>query len=256
MKLTPNLIGNAPNIISPEGKLVLVLRNLGILYIENLEHCADVYSIIDLTNNEIKEFSGIPTDGTIDTILIANNNISSIGEIQSDMGNDETTSSGATQQEAPSEPLTKTRSSLMSLLLINNNISAFSELSKLRQFDNLETLLMIGNPICNQHHYRHFLIWLLPKLRIIDGEKVKLADKSDALELFGALWAQRTPAVDALLNQQTIATAVPKETRLMTNAIKKLSEEEKEQLVKDLQKALTMEEIERLSGAMKNGYVK
>lgn len=253
MRITPSVVATAPNVINPEGKLALILRDQGILYIENLERCADVYSVIDLTNNDIVDLSNIPTNGTVETVLLANNNISSVDALNSE--SDQSNSSPPSQQNASTKTPTESHSSLLLLLLVNNNISAFSELAKLRQFRNLETLFMIGNPICDQHHYRHFLIWLLPKLRIIDGEKVKSKDKSASLELFGSLWTQRTPAADALLNQQTIATALPKKTRLMTSAVKKLTEEEKKQLVEELKLALTLEEIQRLSGAIKNGYV-
>lgn len=255
MKITPSVVANASNVINPEGKLALVLRDLGILYIENLEPCSDVYSTIDLTNNDITDLSNIPSDGIIETILLANNNISSIGDLQSKIDLDESPSSASSKQDKAIESSTVKRSSLLSLLLINNNISAFSELAKLRQFGNLETLFLIGNPISEQHHYRPFLVWLLPKLRVLDGEKVKAADKSAASELFGSSWAERTPAIDALLHQKTIAATVSKETRLMTTAVKKLSAEEKKQLVEDLKLALSMDEIHRLSRAMKNGYV-
>lgn len=268
MKITPKLIASAPNVINPEGLLTLVLRDQGILFIENLQTYSDVYSVIDLTNNDVTELWGICDQGRIETVLLANNNISSLGPDSLDgTGSDGTNEPECNEQQKNTTNTTTTGnttnttktgkkfSSLKSLLLINNNVSAFTELVKLQRFHNLQSLYMIGNPISEKHHYRAFLVWILPQLRILDGEKVKPRDREAATELFGATLTERTPAADALLHQKAQESSIPKQERLMENAVKKLSAEDKEKLISDLDKALTMEEIERISIALKNGYV-
>lgn len=271
MKITPKLVADSPNIINPEGKLTLVLRNQSIKLIDNLRSSEDVFSVIDLCNNDIEELSNISGSGTVETILLANNNISSLGENTSfesidggsgGQNNITTMNTGQTANNTETKPnptsaFTQTfqNSSISSISLVNNNISSFFELAKLNRFHNLQVLLMSGNPICEEHHYRMFTVWVLPNLRILDGERVKQVERLEARELFGESLAQRTPAAVTLLHGTSKATSVPKEKRLMTNAVRKLSAEEKMRLIAQLELALSMEEIERISSALKNGYV-
>lgn len=244
MKLTPQLLRDAPNVINPEGKLTVVLRNLEIAYIENLELTNDSVQAIDLTNNQILRFCDVPTRPDLEVLLLANNNISTIGKC------------GAL--------------SLQLLLLANNNLGAFSDLVQLRQFEELQTLVMVGNPITEKHHYRLFLIWLLPSLRVLDFSKVKQAERAAATDLFGPSFDEATPAATALLHGKTEsrpeyapaskpgnkAMEQPgKDERLMNTTVKQLSAEERAKLVSQLEQAETMEEIERIQHALKNGYV-
>lgn len=267
MKITPRLVAEAPNIINPEGKLTLVLRNQNIEYIDNLRSCEDTFSVIDLCNNDIEELTNISGSGAVETILLANNNISSLGENvlldiisreQNGAASNETsegTPTDSTIEQNQASALRTNLSSISSLSLVNNNISSFSELVKLCRFRNLQVLLLSGNPICDEHHYRLFLVWILPNLRILDGERVKAAERDAASELFGESLIRRTPAADTLLHGSSASKSVSKETRLMTNAVRKLTAKEKEELIAQLELTLSMEEMERISNALKNGYI-
>lgn len=261
MKLTSNVLAEALNVINPEGKLTLALRNQGIVYMENLGSVCESFPVLDLTNNNIDELEDIPEHGIFETILLANNNISSLGQesviaaangIHGDAGN---STDSNLKDSVPKSTCPYSCYSLRSLSLINNNVSTFSELAKLHRFPNLQILYMTGNPIYDEHHYRLFAVWILPNLRILDGEKVKMAERTAATELFGVSLNERQPAADALLHVTTTRAAAPKETRLMNNAVKKLSPEERKKLVAELEQALSMTDIERISTALKMGYV-
>lgn len=255
MKITPKLIASAPNVINPEGQLTLVLRNQGIIYLENLGPSSETYSVIDLTNNDIIELSGIPDHGAVNTILLANNNISSLGESLAIDDGLNVDSKSAEEAKHTLEYETRAISTIKSLSLVNNNVSSFAEVAKLQRFENLENLLLLGNSIAEEHHYRSFTIWLLPKLRMLDGEKVKTAERAAAQELFGTSLSARTPAADALLHGNSQIDTAPKAERLMKSAVRKLSADEKAKLLAELELALSMEVIERISHALKNGYV-
>lgn len=252
MKLTPPVLRNAPNVISPEGKLTVVLRNLEIPYIENLELTNDSVQALDLTNNQITCLCDVPSRPDLEVLLLGNNNISSVG----------------TNGLLP----------LRSLLLANNNVGQLSDLVPLRQFDLLETLLMMGNPVTAAHHYRLFVVWLLPSVRVLDCAKVKAAERAAAQDLFGPSFDEATPAATALLHGKsgdgasssgvgapstgtsagacaTEATAGSKDERLINSTVQRLSAEEKAELVAQLERAQTMEEMERIQQALKNGYV-
>lgn len=258
MKITPSLILLAPDIITPEGKLALVLRDQALLDIENLYPFSSIYSVIDLTNNDILELENVPDTECVETLLLANNNISFLGAAAFANGTIDapngTLSSSTTSELGSNQKLKKT-SSLLSLLLVNNNISSFTELCKLHRFCNLRCLLMMGNPICNENHYRVFTIWILPKLRVLDGERVTRAERTLAMELFGASLDERSIEANELLHKTAETSTAPKQTRLMADALKKLTPEEKKSLVAQLELALTMEEMERISLALRNGYV-
>lgn len=226
MKLTAQVIQNAPNIINPEGKLTLVLRNLQISFIENLDVTQDNFAVIDFSNNELVDLGGVAALPALETLLLANNNISNISGIGS---------------------------SLVSMSLVNNNISKFSQLLELRKVP-LTSLLMTGNPVAREHHFRLFLVWLIPTLKVLDCQKVKESERKEARELFGGSFDEATAAATALMHGGAVV-AVEKSTRLMANTVQKLTQEEKAKLISDLEKADSMEEIERISAALKDGYV-
>lgn len=228
MKLTPQVIKDAQNVISPEGKLTLVLRGLGIRYIENLDTTNDVYAIIDLTNNDIVELGGLPELENLHVLLLANNNISAVGDL----------------------PACR----VSSLLLVNNNIHQFSLVTNLRKLP-LTSLYMLGNPLADEHHYRQFLVWLVPSLRVLDGEKIKAPERAAATDLFGPSLEEATPAAVALLHGSKTVENVPKETRMMMATVKKLTKDDKAKLIQDLEKAQSMEEIELIQRALTDGYV-
>ncbi|GEQ68841.1 hypothetical protein JCM33374_g2510 [Metschnikowia sp. JCM 33374] len=231
-KLTPTAVENAVNVISPEGISTLSLRGRRILYIENLEFTKNAFGAIDLTNNDIVEFSGVPDLPNLEVLLLGNNNISTVAQ--------------------------NTQCGVKSLSLMNNDLSSFAEVAKLRILRRLEHLVMMGNHITHEHHYRLFVVWLFPQLRVLDCQKVKAKEREEAKELFGPSYEDRLPAADALINgSKSIEPQEPasKETRLMETTMKKLSPEEKAKLVEELQNASSMEEIERISNALKAGYV-
>lgn len=226
MKLTANTIHNAPNVVNPEGKLTLNLRNLQITYIENLELTQDAFSVFDFTNNEIVELSGLPPFKNLETLLLANNSISTI-------------------VLAPE--------SLKSISLTNNNISRFGHILPLRHVL-LTSLVLLGNPIALDKSFRLFVVWLIPSLRVLDFVKVKESERVQAKEVFGNSFDEATPAALALIEGGD-APKVEKDTRLMKTTVKKLTKEQKEKLVGDLEKAESMEEIEKIQKALKDGYV-
>lgn len=229
MKLTPQVILDAPNIINPEGKLTLSLRNLRLTFIDNLHLANGAFAVIDLTNNELVEASGIPNWEGLETVLMANNNIYTVGDMAG--------------------------LALRSLLLAQNNISTLKLLVNLRSLESIHTLLLLGNPVCSEHYYRQFLIWLLPSLRVLDCEKVKVSERKSAVELFGEDFEKATPAAVALIHGGNDAKPVAKETRMINSTVRKLTQEEKAKLIAQLETAQTMEEMDRIQSVLRNGYV-
>lgn len=227
MKLTPHTIRHAPNVISPEGRLTLVLRDNNIAYIENLASSGDVYAAVDLSNNDIAEVAGLGGLPTLHTVLLANNRITRIAQGE--------------------------RCAVRALLLAQNRLASFSALAQLRQFSQLENLLMVGNPVTAQEQYRVHVVLLVPLLRVLDGEKVTLEERR-AAERYGekAKAEAKTVAEAETKPEARIETVAEKDTVEADKTETKagLSAEEKAKLVQQLEAALSMEEVERISALL------
>lgn len=238
MRLTSQLISNAPTLINPEGQFTIQLRNLKIPYIENLGITQDKFDVIDLTNNEIVELSNIPlTFKKLGVLLLANNNISTIDRLK----------------ELPN---------LSSISLVNNNIHDFKSLVNLTEVLNLTNLSLLNNPVTSLNDYRLFVIWLLPSLKILDFNKVKQKERIEATEKFGSSLQNANELARSLLKQlkanvsESADKAAPsKEQRQLDHTINKLTDEERVKLLHDLENADSIDEIERIEAALKNGFI-
>lgn len=234
MKLTPHTIRHAPNVISPEGRLTLVLRDNNIAYIENLASSGDVYAAVDLSNNDIAEVAGLGGLPTLHTVLLANNRITRVAQGE--------------------------RCAVRALLLAQNRLASFSALAQLRQFPQLENLLMVGNPVTAQEQYRVHVVLLVPLLRVLDGEKVTLEERRAAERYQEAKTnaeketeTEKGEAEAETKGEAKIETVAEKDTVEADKTETKtggLSAEEKAKLVQQLEAALSMEEVERISALL------
>lgn len=214
MRLTATLIDGAPTVINPLGQYTIQLRNLKIPYIENLGILQDKFEVIDLTGNELTELATIPPfSRKLTALLVANNNIASIGEL-ADLPN------------------------LSTIVLTNNRIASFSDIVSLRLVPSLTNLSLVNNPVTGQEHYRLFVIWLLPSLKVLDFQKVKQAERLLAGEKFGASFAESSDLAKGLLSSAALQP-------------KKLSHEERIALMKKLETANSIDEIEAIEQALK-----
>ena len=118
--------------------------------IENLGATKNQYDTLDLTNNDIKKLDNIPLLPRLKTLLLGNNRIH---RVHAGLG-----------QFVPS---------LRALQLNNNALQRLGDLEPLFEFQRLQFLSCVGNPVCTQKHYRLFLIHGLPMLRYLDFSKVK-----------------------------------------------------------------------------------
>lgn len=128
--------------------------------IENLSSTRDLHDTIDLSDNEIRELDNVPPLFRLKHLYLSNNKISKIDP--------------ALAQRVPF---------LHTLILSGNNISELTDLVPLAGWSDLrhkntyykpqlEGLSLIDNPVCKKPNYRHFLISLIPSLRVLDYCKV------------------------------------------------------------------------------------
>ena len=72
------------------------------------------------------------------------------------------------------------------LILTNNKISSFQEIDNIARAcaASLIRLSLLGNLVTNLPHYRAFTIYRLPKLRVLDFQKVTKKERLEAKKLF------------------------------------------------------------------------
>lgn len=233
MRLTAQVINEAPEILNPEGKLTLLLRDLQITELENLAITQNKYQVIDLSNNDLISLGNIPKRfNNLQCLLLSNNNISYIDDESFSLDNH-----------------------ITSITLFNNNIYQFQKSFK-DKFPKLETLILLGNPITEMENYRYFIIWLIPSLKVLDFKKVKQAERKTSEDMFGTNRDEfNSLAQQMFKNENTEIKLDGKSDRQVKNFVKKMTDEERQQLLKKLETATSIEEIERIENDLKEGAV-
>ncbi|KAK9237830.1 leucine-rich repeat-domain-containing protein [Lipomyces kononenkoae] len=229
MKLTADLINNAPSYINPLNDRELSLRGHKIPVIENLGVTKDLNDAIDLTDNDITHLNNIPRLPRLRRLLIARNRITYI-----------------------SPAIAKSIPNLTTLILTSNSISNLSDLEGLKDLKQLTYLSLVNNPVTRQEHYRLWVTWRLPSVRVLDYEKVSQVEREDAAKLFGT-FDDPTPLATKL------STAVAKARTFEvegTNGSEvnraKLTAAERERIMEQLRNAKSLSEIERLEQTLRN----
>ena len=95
------------------------------------------------------------------TLLVANNRVSRIGD-----------------------GIGGSLPTLQHVILTNNRISSLGEVRALCALPALTTLVLLGNPVTRQAHYRHFVINAAPALTSLDFQRVRPAERAAAAKLF------------------------------------------------------------------------
>lgn len=234
MRLTPNVLLDAPSFLNPDHERTLSLRGLKIPMIENFTVTKDVNEALDLTDNDIKILGNLPVLTRLKTLLVAKNRIQSIQDDFYTM-----------------VPM------LSSLSLIFNSISSLSTLLPLRNCKKLQNLYLQNNPITKEEHYRLLVIWLIPQLKVLDFSKIKDKERSKAQELFGD-FEQPTELALGYLNQTAkhiVETDADKDEAQIKDVLKKLTDEDRAKLKEELKTATSLREIDRIENALKSGYI-
>lgn len=59
------------------------------------------------------------------------------------------------------------------VMLTNNEIRELGDVEPLATFSRLEYLSLLGNPVVHKQHYRLYLIYKCPNLRVLDFKRVR-----------------------------------------------------------------------------------
>lgn len=149
MKLTAELLKQSDSALNPLKERELDLRGLKIVVLENLGVTRDQNDALDFTDNEIKYVGNLPRLVRLKHLILSNNLVSRIDE-----------------NVARSLPF------LHTLVLTNNALQDLRQVVPLRKLRHLEYLSLMGNPITREKHYREFVIWRVPSVRVLDYKRV------------------------------------------------------------------------------------
>lgn len=162
MRITPELIESCyqyTNKATTDRELRI--RSLRITAIENLGATLNQFDCFDLSDNLIRKLENLPLLPRLKCILINNNRITKI---------------------APN--LEESIPNLERLILTNNYIQELSDIDALATLKNLKILCLLNNPVTEKQNYRHYVIYKLPNLKLLDFSKVKQKEREEAKMIF------------------------------------------------------------------------
>jgi len=222
VRLTAELIITSPAFVNTLKERELDLRGNKIAQIENLGATEDQYDVLDFSDNDITRLEGFPLLNRLSTLLFSNNRI--------------TTFATGLGPKIPN---------LESLILTSNRVENLADLDPLSEFKKLQNLSLLRNPITKHKHYRLYVIFKLPSVKVLDFQKVKAKERAEAAKLFD------NEAGAQLVSTISQMKAVPS----TTVTVPALTEEQKQKIQEMIGKATTSEEIQRLDRALRSGKV-
>jgi len=221
MRITLDLILNAPQSINPALDRELSLRAYKIPVIENLGATNNAFDALNLSDNDLSRLSNMPPLSRLRSLLLANNYITRI-----------------------SPDFFSTIPNLRVLILTNNRLSDLADLEPVFGCANLERLSLLDNPVEKRVHYRYFTIFKGPKnLRVLDFSRIKEKERRAADALFAgergeALLKDIAPKKVHEEDQEDSATG---DTIAAIKAA--------------IASAKSLEEVQRLEKALKSGQI-
>jgi len=205
MRLTAELILKSPNFLNPIKEREIDLRGNKIAVIENLGATQDQFDCIDFSDNEIIKVDGFPLLQRLRTLLLNNNLVARIAN-----------------------SLGESLPHLDTLILTNNRIINLSDIDSLAELPSLRRLSLLENMITKKQHYRLYIIYKLPQLKLLDFRKIKQKERLASEKLFGSQAKPKQSAVQAAVKlseneQKTSSGLTSNDVQAITNAIKNAS---------------------------------
>jgi len=239
MKLTPELLAQASSHLNPVKERQLDLRGYKIPAIENLGVARDQHDAIDFTDNAIVTLGNLPLLKRLHTLLLANNRIQSI---------------------SPSIHLSVPN--LHTLVLTNNNILELGDLESLKELKHLKYISLLGNPVQEKRWYREWLCWRIPSLRVLDFQRIRDKERTQAKALFvtaeglpTALATTISTTISAPSTAATLTMDEPKAATVLGKAGRLMSKEDREKIKAAIDKATTIEEVRKMERSLREGYL-
>ncbi|KRY68461.1 U2 small nuclear ribonucleoprotein A', partial [Trichinella pseudospiralis] len=218
VKLTSDLIADSPQLLNVIRERELCLQNSRIHRIENLGTTMDTFETLNFSNNDIVKLENFPLLFRLQTLYMANNRISSIDT-----------------HFGTALPYLKT------LVLTDNCIAELGELEPLSKLQRLEYLCLIGNPVTRVAHYRDFVIYKIPQVRVLDYRRVRLKERESANAFF-----------TSSDGEEFMKNSVKKATISMALAVDESMTDTTKEVEDSMESNRTAEQIEMIKEAIEN----
>ncbi|KAE8739669.1 hypothetical protein FOCC_FOCC014827 [Frankliniella occidentalis] len=229
VKLTPDLINQSMQYINPVRDRELDLRGYKIPVIENMGATLDQFDTIDFSDNDIRKLDGFPLLKRLKCLLMNNNRIVRL-----------------------SDTLVEQVPNLESLILTGNQMQELGDLDPLVHLKSLTTLSLLYNPVTSRPHYRLYLIYKLPQLKLLDFQKIKQKEREEAKALFKSKVGKEIQREIAKKAKTFVPGAgLPSDTP----TAKGPSAEDLWKMREAISKASSLEEIERLNRLLQAGQI-
>ncbi|KAF7287336.1 small nuclear ribonucleoprotein polypeptide A'-like U2A [Rhynchophorus ferrugineus] len=228
VKLTAEIIQNSLQYINPVKDRELDLRGYRIPEIENLGATGDQFDTIDFSENDIRKLDGFPYLKRLKCLLLNNNRIVRIGEHLEDY--------------VPN---------IESLIFTGNQIEDLGDIEPLTTLEKLTTLSLLHNPITAKQHYRLYVIYKLPQLKLLDFRKIKMKEREEAKTLFKSKKGKEIQK-DIIKRSKTF---IPGGNMHNIAKSKGLSDEEIKKIREAINQAGSLEEVERLQKILQSGQI-
>jgi U2 small nuclear ribonucleoprotein A' len=229
MRLTLELLQQAPQSLNPAQQRQLLLRGFKIPAIENLGGTNDAYECIDFSDNDLIKLGNFPPLKRLKVLMLTNNRISRIAE-----------------------DAFSTLPNLLSVVLTGNKLEKLVDLEPLTKLKTLERLTLLENPVTKVKHYRPYMIQTCSKtLRILDFNRIKDKERKAAGLLFAGERGKK------LVEEIAPPRAVGSEPASQVTEAAKTgpTPEVIERIKKAIAEAETIEEVTRLERALKSGVL-
>jgi U2 small nuclear ribonucleoprotein A' len=163
MRLDEGIILRSPQITNPLGERELDLRGNGLTLLDEgpLSQLDDAFDVLDLTDNSLTSIEYIPELKRLTTIIAHRNRLQRI--------------SLSAALRLPN---------LHSFVADDNHFSTTDQLVVFSKFPSLQRISLGGtNPVARHEHFRAFLIFLCPKLKLINFQRVLDVERDAAAAL-------------------------------------------------------------------------
>ncbi|CAH1394971.1 unnamed protein product [Nezara viridula] len=226
VKLTPDLIQQALQYINPVRDRELDLRGYKIPVIENLGATLDQFDTIDFSDNDIRKLDGFPLLKRLKCVLLNNNRIVRIAE-----------------------HLENSLPNLESLVLTGNMIQELGDIDPLSTLPKLSSLSLMSCPVVTKPHYRLYVAFKLPNLKLLDFRKIKLKERESALSLFKSKAGRELQREIAKKSKTFVPGAALPDSKKSSGP----SKTDIQKIRKAIANATTLEEVERLNKLLQSG---
>uniref|UniRef100_A0A182WIV5 Probable U2 small nuclear ribonucleoprotein A' n=1 Tax=Anopheles minimus TaxID=112268 RepID=A0A182WIV5_9DIPT len=232
VKLTPDLINQSMQYMNPCRDRELDLRGYKIPQIENMGATLDQFDTIDFSDNDIRKLDGFPHLSRLKCLLLNNNRIVRIGE-----------------------NLHESLPNLQSVILTGNNIQELGDLEPLVKLPKLETLSLLTNPVSTKQHYREYVAFRFPTLRLLDFRKIRQKEREAANQLFKTKKGKDIHKDIVRKAKQALPPGVGGASSPEKQAVQNASPEAIQAIREAIKRATSLQEVERLNRMLQTDQI-